>query len=271
MSIKNVKIYFVLGIAMIAMFTFCISKSYEDYSTISASTGSISNTKIGWGIKRADNNQQPDVGSQNKKLLDEYNGIYLGNQDKRYIYLTFDEGYEAGYTSKILDVLKENNVKATFFITGPYLNQETQLVKRMIDEGHIVGNHTVNHPSMPSVTDDEKLKVEVTALHKALYEKTGYEMQYIRPPMGEFSQRTLEICKNLGYTNVMWSFAYDDWDINKQKGTEYAKEKILKNVHNGEVMLLHAVSKDNCEVLDYCIKQIKEMGYEFKSLDEFER
>lgn len=141
----------------------------------------------------------------------------------------------------------------------------------MVDEGHIVGNHTVNHPSLPEVTDDAKLKEEIMNLHNAVYEKTGYEMIYIRPPMGEYSEKTLEFCNSLGYTTVMWSFAYDDWDQNKQKGTEYAKEKILGNLHNGSVILLHAVSKDNCEVLDEIIKEIKNKGYEFKNLDEFER
>lgn len=135
----------------------------------------------------------------------------------------------------------------------------------------LYGNHTVNHPSMPEVTSEEKLKEEIIGLHKAVYEKTGYEMTYIRPPKGEYSEKTLQISNSLGYKTVMWSFAYDDWDINKQKGNEYAKDKILKNLHNGSVILLHAVSKDNAEVLDEVIKEIKKQGYEFKSLDEFKR
>ena len=116
-----------------------------------------------------------------------------------------------------------------------------------------------------------KLKEEITKLHMAVFEKFNYEMKYLRPPKGEFSQRTLELTKSLGYTTVMWSFAYDDWDEKKQGREEYAKEKILKNIHNGAVILLHGNSKDNVNVLDYCIKEIKKMGYEFKSLDEFER
>ena len=119
----------------------------------------------------------------------------------------------------------------------------------MIDEGHIVGNHTVNHPSMPDLTND-KLKEEITKLHMAVFEKFNYEMKYLRPPKGEFSQRTLELTKSLGYTTVMWSFAYDDWDENKQGREEYAKTKILSNTHNGAVILLHANSKDNANILD---------------------
>lgn len=123
---------------------------------------------------------------------------------------------------------------------------------------------------MPDLTE-EKIKQEVMDLHKAIYQKTGYEMIYIRPPMGEFSKRTLSITNSLGYTTVMWSLAYDDWNEQAQKGEEYAKEKILKNIHPGAIILLHANSKDNCNVLDYVIKEVKNMGYEFKSLDEFER
>lgn len=140
----------------------------------------------------------------------------------------------------------------------------------MIDEGHVVGNHTVNHPSMPDL-DNDKLKEEITTLHTAVYEKFGYEMKYLRPPKGEFSERTLSLTKSLGYTTVMWSFAYDDWDENKQGREAYGKEKILSNVHNGAVILLHANSKDNCNILDEIIKEIKNQGYEFKTLDEFKR
>lgn len=194
----------------------------------------------------------------------------MGNKEKKYVYLTFDEGYEAGYTPQILDVLKSNQVKAAFFITAHYLNSQAELVQRMIDEGHIVGNHTVNHKSMPEITDEE-IEKEVMELHTAIYNKTGYEMKYIRPPKGEFSQRTISITNKLGYKTVMWSLAYDDWDENKQGRESYAKSKIIDNVHNGAVILLHGNSKDNANVLGECIKQIKEMGYEFKSLDEFEK
>ncbi len=194
----------------------------------------------------------------------------MGNKEKKYVYLTFDEGYEAGYTERILETLKENEITATFFITAHYLNTQEELVKKMIENGNIVGNHTVNHKSMPTISN-EKIKEEVMNLHTSIYEKFGYEMKYIRPPMGEYSERTLNETNKLGYTTVMWSFAYDDWNEDKQKGEEYAKEKILKNVHNGAIILLHGNSRDNTNVLDYCVKEIKNMGYEFKSLDEFER
>lgn len=226
------------------------------------------NKKICWGIKRNDNHEQPDLGKENQELINKYNGIAMGNKSDKNVYLTFDLGFEAGYTEKILDVLKENDVKACFFITAHYVNTAEDLVKRMIEEGHDVGNHTVNHHSLPEISE-EKLRKEVMDLHTAIYEKFGYEMKYIRPPKGEYSERTLQICNELNYKTVMWSFAYDDWEEKKQGREEYGKGKILNNTHPGEVMLLHGTSKDNMNILDECIKKIKEDGYQFKKLDEF--
>ena len=243
---------------------------FKENQVTYTSGNTLSNKKIGWGIKREKDHKRPDVGKENAELMEKYDGIYIGNADKKYIYLTFDEGYEAGYTEQILDVLKENDVKATFFITGHYLNSQPDLVKRMIDEGHIIGNHTADHICMPESTNEE-IKEDVMELHTALYDKFGYEMKYIRPPKGEYSERTVAYTNTLGYTTVMWSFAYDDWEESKQGREDYGKKKIIDNVHNGEVMLLHSTSKDNANILDYCIKEIKNMGYEFKSLDEFEK
>ena len=227
------------------------------------------NTKICFGLKRGENHERPDLGKKNMELFNKYGVLAIGSENSKNIYITFDLGYEAGYTESILDTLKSNNVKATFFITAHYLNTNTDLVKQMIEEGHIVGNHTVNHKVLPDISEKE-LEKEIMDLHTILYEKTGYEMKYIRPPKGEYSEFVLKKCNELGYKTVMWSFAYDDWDENKQNRTEYGKEKILSNLHNGEIMLLHGTSKDNMEILDECIKEIKNEGYLIKSLDEFE-
>ena len=229
---------------------------------------SLSNKKIGWGVSRKKDHIQPDLGASNREILAKYGGMDMGNPNEKLVYLTFDQGYEAGYTEKILNTLKENNVPAAFFITGHYLNSEPELVKRMINEGHTVGNHTVNHKSMPDITD-EQIENEVMNFHRAVYQKLGYEMTYIRPPKGEFSERTLKKTQSIGYTTVMWSLAYDDWDENKQGREEYGKQKILDNIHPGAIILLHSTSRDNSNILNDCIKQIKQMGYEFKSLDEF--
>lgn len=231
----------------------------------------ISNTKCAWGFRRMKDGVQPEFTASYVQPLNDYNGIYVGNKENKVIYLTFDEGYENGYTDDILDTLKEKEVTAAFFVTMPYVKQNVELVQRMIDEGHIVGNHTVNHPSMPDVTDDEKLKSEIQVLHDYMIENFNYEMSYIRPPKGEYSERTVKICRDLGYSNVLWSSAYDDWDVNNQKGIEYAKKMILNYAHNGCVMLLHAVSKDNTEVLGEIIETLRGQGYEFSSLDDFER
>ena len=151
----------------------------------------------------------------------------------------------------------------------PYVKQNKELVQRMIDEGHIVGNHTVNHPSMPEVLDDEKVRKEVMDLHDYVKENFNYEMTFIRPPKGEYSERTVKICRDLGYTTVLWSAAYDDWDVKKQDRLDYARSMIYNNLHNGSVMLLHAVSKDNTKLLPEVIDKIREDGYELCSLDEF--
>lgn len=257
--------FFLLIILVFSISTISTNKN-ED--TIMTASTNLSNKKIGWGIKRNDNHKQPDLGNENRKVLEENKGIAIGNDTDKYIYLTFDEGYEAGYTPQLLSTLKENNVKATFFITAHFLNTQPDLVKQMIQEGHIVGNHTVNHKSMPSLTD-EQITSEIMNLHKAIYEKFQYEMKYLRPPMGEFSERTLNVINSLAYKAVMWSFAYEDWKEDNQPDPVQAKQKILNNVHNGEIMLLHGNSKTNTDILGDIINEIRNMGYEFKSLDEF--
>ena len=252
---------------IIALSMFAGNKTSNDIMTNSEIE--LSNKKIGWGIQRKNNHEQPDLGTKNKELISKYNGMALGNIEKKYIYLTFDLGYEAGYTEKILDALKKNNVKGTFFITAHYLNTQPNLVKKMIDDGHIVGNHTVNHKSMPEI-DNETIKKEVMDLHTAVYDKFGYEMKYIRPPKGEFSERTLNFTNSLGYKTVMWSLAYDDWDESKQGREEYGKKKVIENIHNGAIILLHSNSKDNSNILNDVIKEIKKLGYEFDTIENFE-
>lgn len=258
----------ILVLAMLGVSFVGLRNENINGTIVNTNASTLSNKKIGWGLKRAKNGEQPDVGSLNKKLLGEVNGIYMGNKNDKYIYLTFDMGYEAGYTDKILDVLKEENVKATFFITGHYLNSASDTVKRMIDEGHIVGNHTVNHKCMPEISDEAN-KEELNTLNQMMYEKFGYEMKYMRPPEGEYSQRTLAITENLGYKTVLWSFAYLDYDDKNPPTNKEATNKIMENIHNGEIMLLHGTSKVNMEILKDVIEQIKSNGYEFKSLDEF--
>jgi len=245
-----------------------LSGVFEDGRVIPVSKAvDVSGRQIrGWGITRKGNNQPPDPDPGAAQLLEKYGGIYIGDTSKKEIYLTFDEGYENGYTPKILDVLRDNNVKAVFFITGPYLKEHEDLVRRMVEEGHIVGNHTIHHPSLPTL-DDAQIEEEVLGLDRVFYEKFGKHMKYLRPPKGEYNERTLAITQRLGYCNLFWSFAYDDWHRNKSRGADYAYQKVMSNLHNGAILLLHAVSKDNAEALDRIIKGAKELGYTFGNID----
>ena len=264
---KEIKII-VLGSLLTLILTLSIFTGLDQNIITTNGEIELNNTKIGWGIKRKDNHEQPELGQKNIELINKYNGIALGNNQDKTIYLTYDLGYEAGYTSKILDTLKEKNVQGTFFITAHYLNTAPELVKRMIDEGHIVGNHTVNHKSMPDLSDDE-LKNELLKLNQALYEKFEYEMRYMRPPKGEFSERTLKLTSELGFKTVMWSFAYVDWNENNQPSNEEALKKVTSNFHNGEIMLLHATSKTNSEIMGQIIDEARAQGYIFKNINEF--
>ncbi|MBE7062401.1 MAG: hypothetical protein E7390_01240 [Ruminococcaceae bacterium] len=223
----------------------------------------------GWGYRRMEN-ARPEFTAGQMEAMATYDCIYMGKEDEG-IYLTFDEGYENGYTGAILDTLKEKEVKAAFFITGPYLEQHEDLVRRMVEEGHIVGNHTVNHPSLPTVASDTKLREELTGLTQAFQEKFGAQMRYLRPPKGEYNDRTLRMTKEMGYTNVFWSFAYQDWEQNVFRGKEYAYEKVMNGLHGGAVLLLHAVSKDNAEALGDIIDGARAKGYVFRSLDAYVR
>lgn len=263
---SNIFICIFFLMAIITIWSFC-------FKQIAVETSSNYNNHevCAWGLVRAKENNQPSFSNKHTDLLDAYNGIYIGNKEEKSIYLTFDEGYENGYTQKILDVLNKMNVPAAFFITGDYIKRNEDLVKRMIDEGHIVGNHTMNHPSVANLKSEVKVEEELLELEKVVMDKFGYKMTYFRPPKGEYSQYAMECINKLGYTTVLWSFAYDDWDVNKQNREEYAKKIIINNFHNGSIMLLHAVSKDNANILEDIIKKAKEEGYVFKSLDEFKR
>ena len=185
------------------------------------------------------------------------------------MYVTFDNGYENGYTGKILDILKKEKVPATFFVTGHYLESATDLAKRMVDEGHIIGNHSWSHPDLTQVSD-EQIKKELLKVKEEVARLTGQkEMQYLRPPRGILSERTLKVAKDEGYLHVLWSLAFKDWLINQQKGWKYSYDNIMAQVHPGAVLLLHTVSKDNAESLEKVIQDLKKDGYVFKSLDDF--
>ncbi len=271
MNIKKEHIKRFLAAFLVFVFAVVLSsceKKEEEFKehAVSVSYNTYDNTKIGWGLKKKENSA-PEMPENITSTLKKHGGFYLSDKGEKNLYLTFDEGYENGYSAKILDVLKETKTPAAFFVTGDYIKNEPELVKRMHDEGHIVGNHTNHHPSMPDKTDNEIIE-EITSLNKMYNELTGDNMKYLRPPMGEYSERTLAITNELGYKTVMWSFAYVDWKRDEVRGADYAYSQIMPYLHDGAVLLLHAVSKDNADVLKRFIEDARKAGYTFKSLDE---
>ncbi|MCM3442664.1 delta-lactam-biosynthetic de-N-acetylase [Metabacillus halosaccharovorans] len=227
-----------------------------------------SNKPIHWGFKKSQNHEPASAGKELDELLAKYGSFYMGDTSKKEIYLTFDNGYENGYTEKVLDVLKERKVPATFFVTGHYLDTEPDLVKRMVDEGHIVGNHSWYHPDLTTQSDSE-FKKELESVRLKVEELTDQKgMSYLRPPRGIFSERVMADAKELGYTSVFWSLAFVDWKVNDQKGWRYSYDNIMKQIHPGCILLLHTVSKDNAEALDNAIVELRKQGYTFKSLDD---
>lgn len=222
-----------------------------------------------FGFKKSQNGKLPSIAEEGfQGIVKKHDAIFLGDTNQKELYLTFDNGYENGYTSKILDVLKAKQVPAIFFVTGHYIKDQPELIKRMWGEGHLIGNHSWTHPDMTQVSSDaiqnelDKVKVEVAKL-------TGQkEMPFLRPPRGIFSDRTLAVSRQLGYTHVFWSVAYRDWEPQKQRGRDFAYRSVMSQLHPGAVILLHSVSKDNTEALGQIIDDARKQGYQFKHLTE---
>lgn len=220
-----------------------------------------------WGLSFQAEGQAPQ-GPVGVDLLAQYDAVYVGNTDKKVIYLTFDAGYENGCTAKILDTLKAHKVSAAFFLVGDYMERNPDLVRRMVDEGHIVGNHTMNHPNMSGMTG-EAFQKEITGLEALFREITGRELpKFYRPPQGLYSEENLKAARELGYRTVFWSLAYVDWKNDSQPTADYAFSKLLPRTHNGAVVLLHSTSKTNAAILDQLLTRWEDMGYRFGTLEE---
>lgn len=236
-------------------------------------TVNANNPAYSWYCKRNDNHLQPKLPVE-FEFIKKYDTIWLNTarsdiDEKRIAYLTFDAGYENGNIAKILDVLKEKEVKGAFFILENLINSNPEIVLRMQNEGHLVCNHTARHKDMSQIIDIQSFSKELNDLNEAYKKLTGSELaHYYRPPEGKFSEKNLEFCNDLGYKTVLWSFAYADWDNNKQPSKEYAIKKILDNMHNGAVLLLHPTSSTNAEILETIINEMRSQGYEFGTLDE---
>jgi len=220
-----------------------------------------------WGLSFRQEGMPPG-GTVSAERLAEYDGAYLGDPSQPVIYLTFDAGYENGCTGKILDVLKKHQVPAAFFLVGNYVEKNADLVRRMVEEGHIVGNHTMHHPDMSKIGELSAFRKELEDLEALFQEKTGKELpKFYRPPQGIYSEENLKMAKELGYKTVFWSLAYVDWNNDAQPTDQQAFDKLIPRIHNGAVVLLHSTSETNARILDELLTKWKKMGFYFDSID----
>jgi peptidoglycan-N-acetylmuramic acid deacetylase len=247
------------------------SNNNQSASTSQASTtpeitevagfSNYSQEKVVWGFGNVENHQQPSEPLSLQKTYSDLGGNWLLSKEKT-ICLTFDEGYENGFTPTILDTLKAKKIKAVFFVTYDFASQNPDLIQRMIDEGHVVGNHTYRHYTMDE-QDIETQTEEVSYLHDYVEKNFNYTMSYFRFPKGEFSKQSLAVVNSLGYKSIFWSFAYADWDPESQMDEAEALEKLTSSTHDGEILLLHAVSQTNANILGDLIDDIQSQGYTF--------
>lgn len=221
-----------------------------------------------WGLSFQEEGKAP-VANATADYLKEFNAYYAEQTDDKVLYLTFDAGFENGNTAPILDALKKHNAPAAFFLVGNYISTSPDLVKRMVSEGHIVGNHTFHHPDMSKISTKEAFDKELSDLEKLYEETTGQKMKkFYRPPQGKYSEANLKMADEAGYKTVFWSLAYVDWYEDKQPSKDEAFKKLLGRIHPGAIVLLHSTSKTNGEILDELLTKWEEMGYSFKSLEE---
>ena len=229
--------------------------------------GSVRET-VSWGLSFRQEGAPP-LGTAGAEALGALDAVYLGDTAEKVIYLTFDAGYENGCTTQILDVLQKHEVPAAFFLVGNYMEKNADLVRRMVEEGHIVGNHTMHHPDMSKLSDPAAFEKELRDLEDLFRETTGRELpRYYRPPQGIYSEENLKMAKNLGYKTVFWSLAYVDWNNDTQPTREEAFAKLIPRIHNGAVVLLHSTSRTNAEILDELLTKWKDLGYRFGSVEE---
>ena len=221
-----------------------------------------------WGLSFRREGTAP-IGNADKVHLARYDAAYLGDTGEKVLYLTFDAGYENGCTAKILDILQKHQVPAAFFLVGNYIEKNADLVRRMVEEGHIVANHTMHHPNMSQLSDKASFSKELTDLENLYKETTGQQMpKYYRPPQGIYSEENLQMAQELGYKTVFWSLAYVDWNNDSQPTREQAMSKLIPRTHDGAVILLHSTSRTNGEILDELLTRWKDMGYRFGTLEE---
>ena len=223
---------------------------------------------VSWGLSFPEPGQTP-VGNVDQAHLQQFGAYFVGDQSEQVIYLTFDAGFENGCTGQILDVLNKHQAPAAFFLVGSYIREQPDLVRRMVDEGHIVGNHTNTHPDMSAISDPAAFQAELAAVEQAYQDLIGQPLpKFYRPPQGKYSEDNLQQAQQLGYKTIFWSLAYVDWYEDKQPSKEEAFSKLLPRIHSGAIVLLHSTSATNADILDELLSEWEGMGYTFKPLTD---
>ena len=254
----------VLGVAVVGMLC---AKEHRMEDTVTASgEAAVPASVDNWGLSFQTEGEAP-VGNASVADLAQYDAYYLGDTSKKVIYLTFDCGYENGYTEKILDALKKHQAPAAFFVVGNMIETAPDIICRMVEEGHIVGNHTYHHPDMSAISEQAAFQKELDDLAALFQETTGQELpKFYRPPQGKYSEENLKQAQVLGYKTILWSLAYVDWYVDDQPTAEQAYAKLLPRIHDGAIVLLHSTSKTNADILDDLLTKWEDMGYTFSSL-----
>lgn len=271
---KELKKPVIMALLLLTAFFFGRGVAYINYESSQEELAAM-NTMVlnseNWGLGFGQEGSQP-TGNVSAEELKKYDAYYVGTPQEKVIYLTFDAGYENGNTEAILDALKKHNVPAAFFVVGHYLESAPDLVKRMVEEGHTVGNHTYHHPDMSAISDKAAFQKEMEDVEALFQEITGQEMvKFYRPPQGKYSVGNLEMAKELGYQTFFWSLAYVDWYQDKQPTREEALKKLVGRIHPGAIVLLHSTSKTNGEILDELLTTWEELGYRFGKLEDLAR
>ena len=237
-------------------------------AALTAGDAAIPASADNWGLSFPEEGLTP-VGNAPADFLSQYDAWYVGDVSQKVIYLTFDCGYENGNTEAILDALKKHSAPAAFFVVGHMIESAPDIVRRMAEEGHIVGNHTYHHPDMSAIADKASFQKELDSLAALYQETTGQALsRFYRPPQGKYSEENLKMAQELGYQTVFWSLAYVDWYADKQPTAEQAYAKLLPRIHNGAIVLLHSTSSTNAAILDDLLTKWEEMGYRFAPLTE---
>ena len=265
---KSLLVFTALTAALLAAAVILSLWDGKEEAVPASSTAAVPASASDWGLSFQTEGEAP-AGNASPADLAKYDTYYLGDTSQKVIYLTFDCGYENGYTEQILDALKKHNAPAAFFVVGHMIESAPDIVRRMAAEGHVVGNHTFHHPDMSSISQQAAFQEELDSLAELYEETTGQPLSHFyRPPQGKYSEENLKQAQELGYKTIFWSLAYVDWNTDAQPTAEQAYAKLLPRIHDGAIVLLHSTSRTNAEILDDLLTKWEDLVYSFKSLEE---